>query len=106
MHYVSLYFIKDDEKIVFQDLIFKKIGNSWMIESISKLRVPSPSNNLEIINYSIVISTCDGRKCISRIIPVVKNLGDKSAYIWSVQVIISNTTHTYIQSYPTVGKST
>ena len=86
---------------MFQKLTFKKVNGSWTLSSWSKLRVASPSRNLEIIDYIVRVGIINGQRCVSRINPIVRNLGEKSAYIWSVQVTISNSTHTYLQSYPT-----
>ena len=76
---------------------------SWRISEIVKI-MKTPSRNLEILNYTIKVSMVDGKKCIALINPVVKNLGSEVAYIWSVQVVISNSSHIFLQTYSTVGK--
>lgn len=101
----QLYFLKGGDRIPFQKLGFQRTNGSWMPSHMSKERVPSPSRRLEIVGYIVRISVSDGQRCVSSINPLVKNLGEEAAYVWSVQVKIENSTHSYHQSYGTVGKA-
>lgn len=96
----SIYFIIEDEQVPFQKLKLRKTDGSWEWKGISKWGVPSPSRELEIVGYLTSVSRLE----ISNIIPLVKNLGDETAYIWSVEVEVKNSTHTLNQSYCTVGR--
>lgn len=98
-------FLKEGERIPFQKLGLQRVNGSWGISRLSKESVPSPSRKLEIVGYIVRVSEIDGQRCVSRINPLVKNLGEHVAYVWSVQVKIENSTHSYHQSYPTVGKA-
>jgi hypothetical protein len=95
----SIYFIIEDEQVPFQKLELYKTEGLWEWRCRRIREVPSPSRKLEIVGYLTSVF----HHGVSSIIPLVKNLGDETAYIWSVEVEVKNSTHTLNQSYLTVG---
>lgn len=99
----AIYFLRDSDKVSFQILRLNKTGDSWKWIGVEKRGTASPSHDVEILGYLIRVLRSDGRKIVSRVTPMVKNHGNGTAYIWSVQVEITNATDVYHQTYLTVG---
>ena len=99
----TIYFSKDGDKVPFQKLRLNKTDGSWTWVGGSKWGVASPSRDVEILGYIVDVCRIDGRKSVSCVTPMVKNSGDGTAYIWSVQVEIMNATYAYNHTYHTVG---
>ncbi len=99
----SLYFLIGGERFQFQQLRLRKEDGSWIWDAGSKGGIPSPSREVEIVGYLIRVVMGGGRKVVSRVTPMVKNHGNRTAYIWTVGIEVRNSTHTYNQTYHTVG---
>ncbi len=99
----SICFCEDGDRYPFQTLRLNKTGGSWERVGRRQWGVASPSRDVEILGYHIRLTSAKGTKIVSRLTPLVRNSGDGTAYIWSIDVKIVNATHAYNQTYLTVG---
>jgi len=99
----SIFFCEDGDRYPFQTLRLNKTGGSWERVGRRQWGVASPSRDVEILGYHIRLTSAEERKIVSRLTPLVRNSGDGTAYIWSIDVKIVNATHAYNQTYLTVG---
>ena len=100
----AIQFIMNGERIKFQELRLEKHDGIWNWCSSRQWGLSSPSRDVEIVGYLVNIVTLDNIKSVGRVEPLVENLGEGTAYIYSVDVEIRNSTHALHQSYATVGK--
>jgi len=100
----AIQFVKNGNRIKFQELQLEKHNSTWHWCGSSKWGTLSPSYDIEVVGYLVRIGMLGNRKCVCRVEPLVENLGEGTAYIYSFQVEIRNYTHTLHQSYATVSK--
>jgi hypothetical protein len=100
----AIQFIMNGERIKFQELQLGKRDDTWNWCGSSKWGTLSPSSDVEIVGFLVDIVTLNNIKSVGGVEPLVENLGEETAYIYSVYVEIMNSTHTLHQSYATVSK--